>query len=89
MSLECLIYRCSRQSEMYLYLRADVAADTLPEPLLKKLGQLSEVMSLRLSPERKLARVDVNAVMAQLRERGYFLQLPPDGNVQAHLHMGD
>ncbi len=88
MSLECLVYRSSRQTEMYLYLRADVAVDTLPEPLLKRLGALSEVMKLDLSPTRKLARVDVNAVIEQLRERGYFLQMPPDGLVHAHLHMG-
>lgn len=87
--MQCQIYRCSRQTEMYLYLRTDVSPDSLPEPLLKRLGQLSEVMSLQLTPQRPLARVDVNAVIAQLHERGYFLQMPPDGLVQAHLHMGD
>jgi uncharacterized protein YcgL (UPF0745 family) len=31
-----------------------------------------------------LARADVREVMAQLRERGYFLQMPPPPHYQAH-----
>ena len=87
--MNCVVYRCSKQDEMYLYLRDDVAPETLPEALQQRAGRLTRVLSLRLDAARKLARVDIEKVIAQLTERGWFLQLPPDGVVRAHLHFGD
>lgn len=74
---------------MYLYLRADLGTDVLPEALLKRTGTLSAVMDLSLTPDRKLARVEVGKVIEQLRGVGYFLQMPPPDAVHGHLHFGD
>ena len=74
---------------MYLYVRSDLKPDTLPEALLKHVGKLTQVMSLSLRPERKLARVDVTQVLQKIAEVGYYLQMPPDGHIKAHLHFGD
>lgn len=87
--LNCLIFRCSKQPDMYLYLRAGLAPDALPEPLRKLTGRLTEVMRLALTPGRRLARVDVALVREQLQSRGYYLQMPPKGEVQGHLYEGD
>lgn len=87
--MDCLVYRCSKQDEMYLYVRSGFKIETLPEPLLKRAGRLTQVMSLTLNPQRKLARVDVGKVLEQLATNGYYLQLPPDGHIKAHLHFGD
>lgn len=89
MSTPCVVYRCSRQADLYLYLRADLEPARLPEPLLKRAGQLTEVMRLDLHAERRLARVDVSKVIEQLRSAGYFLQLPPNGLLDPHLYFGD
>lgn len=88
-SLTCTIYRCSKQAEMYLYLRSGFKIEALPPPLLQRTGKLTEVMTLELTPERKLARVDAARVAGKLRETGYFLQLPPDGHINGHLYFGD
>lgn len=88
-SIDCVIYRCSKQTEMYLYLRPDMKTESLPEGLLKKTGKLTQVMELTLSKERKLARVEVSSVIKQLAGQGWFLQLPPPDIVDAHLHFGD
>ena len=85
----CVVYRCSKQQEMYLYLRAGLAPETLPEPLLMRTGRLTEVMQLELTPERKLARVDVNRVIEQLAGPGFFLQMPPAGHIQVVLNEGE
>lgn len=74
---------------MYLYLRAELKPDALPPALLQRTGQLTQVMELTLTPARKLARVDVGKVTAQLQATGYFLQLPPDGHINGHLYFGD
>jgi uncharacterized protein YcgL (UPF0745 family) len=84
----CVIYRCSKQQEMYLYLRADLQPETLPEPLLGRMGRLSKVMELSLTPDRKLARVDVLRVIEQLSGPGFFVQMPPNGQVQAKITYG-
>lgn len=89
MTTRCTVFRCSRQSEMYLYVRADLQPDQLPEALRKLTGQLHRVMDLELGPERKLARVETARVVASLQGSGYFLQMPPNGVLEAHLHFGD
>ncbi len=87
--MNCVIYRCSRQNEMYLYRREDLDATELPHALLARLGRLTEVMQLDLSRRERLARVDIDAVRRALAETGWYLQMPPDGQVHAHLDDGD
>ncbi len=86
--MKCNIYRCSLKDEMYLYVHADIQLDDLPEELLKLVKQLSHVMELELGAQRKLARADVKDVMNELEEKGYFLQMPPNG-LQPELYSGD
>lgn len=88
-TIDCAIFRCGRQEEMYLYLRSDRKPEDLPEALLKLTGRLVHVMDLSLNAQRRLARVDVAQVIERLAQGGYFLQMPPDGHLKAHLHFGD
>jgi uncharacterized protein YcgL (UPF0745 family) len=89
MTIACTIYRCARQAEMYLYLRSDLKPEELPEALRKQAGTLTQVMELPLTPQRRLARVEVSAVIARLQSDGWYLQLPPNGAMHGHLHFGD
>ena len=67
---------------MYLYLpyseNEDKICQELDKDLLTLTGQLVKVMELDLTPDRKLARVNVNDVMDALENKGYFLQMPPN-----------
>lgn len=74
---------------MYLYLREDLAPDDIPAALRERLGHLTQVMELELHPQRKLARVDVEQVMLSLQKDGFFLQMPPAGQINPALHFGD
>lgn len=74
---------------MYIYLRDDLSENDIPEPLRKRAGVLSEVMTLELSPQRALARVDVRTVIEKLRTDGLYLQMPPQGQIHAELYRGD
>lgn len=89
MSTACTIYRCGKQEEMYLYLRADLQPEDLPEGLRRITGRLTQVMALQLTPERRLARVEAAAVLEKLAAVGYYLQMPPEGHLKAHLYFGD
>lgn len=89
MTIRCVVYRCAKQDEMYLYVRAGLSPDTLPEPLRARMGKLTETLQLDLTPDRKLARADTAKVLQKLETDGWYLQMPPDGHIKAHLHFGD
>jgi uncharacterized protein len=62
---------------MYLYVDAAEDLERVPEALLQRFGQPVEAIVLMLTVERRLARADAAAVLASIREAGYYLQLPP------------
>lgn len=76
--LLCTIYRSNREKELYLFVARQDGLARVPEDLLARLGTTSEVMTIKLTPERKLARVKALDVLAAISANGYFLQLPPD-----------
>lgn len=77
MSTPCTIYKSLRKDGLYLYLRDRDTLATLPEALLKSIGNTELVMELELTPERTLARADVNEVIRSLKEQGFYIQMPP------------
>jgi len=75
--MNCQIFRSQKKDETYLFLAADQQFEELPEDLRTTFGEPVFVMALKLSSKSKLARVETKSVLESLRERGYFLQLPP------------
>lgn len=84
MSLLCQVFRSSRQQEMYLYVEISRGLRDVPPELLARFGDPAPVMTLNLTPERKLARADANAVLASIADQGFYLQMPP-GSVDVTL----
>ena len=76
----CTVYRSSREAELYVYVRREDGLSRVPETLLAKLGVISEVLTLKLTPTRKLARANAADVLGSIEEKGFYLQLPPDFN---------
>jgi uncharacterized protein YcgL (UPF0745 family) len=62
---------------MYLYVEKSRGLQDVPDTLLAQFGELSPVMTLHLTPERRLARTDAALVLASIQEQGFFLQMPP------------
>ncbi len=77
MDMLCEIFKSSLKEEMYLYVERSRGLADVPEALLARFGEPKSVMTLLLSAERKLARVDAAEVLDGIRERGFFLQMPP------------
>ena len=75
--MNCQIYRSQKVDETYLFLAADLSFEELPDDLRATFGVPVFVMELKLTAKSKLARVETHCVLESLRERGYFLQLPP------------
>lgn len=75
--LLCEIYRSPRKEEMYLYVDKRQGLAEVPEALLERFGKPIPAMTLILTPEKSLARAKASDIMAAIREKGFYLQLPP------------
>ena len=73
----CTIYRSPKKEGMYLYVDKAEDLERVPEALLRQFGQPEQAMTLLLHPDRPLARADINKVLGDLDEQGFYLQLPP------------
>lgn len=77
MTILCQVFRSSRQQEMYLYVELSRGVRDVPPDLLARFGNATPVMTLHLTPERKLARAEASAVISSITEQGFYLQMPP------------
>ena len=77
LSMQCFIYRSQKSEETYVFLPKKDTFDVLPEDIRRKLGQLTFIMEMTLTPERKLARTQGENVMRDIGQQGFYLQLPP------------
>lgn len=73
----CDIYKSPKKDEMYLYVVKAEGLQRVPEALLQMFGKPKHYVTLLLTPERKLARAEASKVLAELSERGFYLQMPP------------
>ncbi|MCB1675168.1 MAG: YcgL domain-containing protein [Halioglobus sp.] len=77
MKLSCQVFKSSRRAGMYLYVDRARGLRDVPESLMARFGAAEPVMTLLLTPQRKLARVQAADVLAGIAAKGYYLQLPP------------
>lgn len=75
--MHCVIYKGRNKADTYLYVEREGEFSRVPAALLELLGELEHVLSLELTPQRTLAQADGEQVRHQLREQGYYLQMPP------------
>ncbi|TQV76997.1 YcgL domain-containing protein [Aliikangiella marina] len=71
------VYRSNKKDEMYLYVVKKDDFSSVPEALLKVFGQPEFALQLNLGNRESLARADINEVKQQLKEEGFYLQMPP------------
>ncbi len=87
--LLCQVYKSPRKAEMYLYVEHAQGLEPVPASLLQQFGEPEAIMLLKLEPGRKLARADVQLVLAALEEQGYYLQMPPSTAELLKRHHGE
>ncbi|WP_207061286.1 YcgL domain-containing protein [Motiliproteus sp. SC1-56] len=77
MKVICSVFKSPKKDEMYLYVDKREGLQRVPEALKEMFGTPKEVMTLLVTPEKKLARVEAAKLLAALQEQGYYLQMPP------------
>lgn len=75
--MNCYVYRSNRQQGMYLYLLEKDDFSNVPESLLTLLGETTFSFEFDLSQDRKLVRAEAQEVIRNMKENGFFLQMPP------------
>lgn len=73
----CSVYKSRRKEETYLYVSIKDDLKRVPEALLETFGTPDLVTKLLIKEDRPLARAEAPKVLAQILEKGYYLQLPP------------
>ncbi|XBS68289.1 YcgL domain-containing protein [Acerihabitans sp. KWT182] len=73
----CVIYRSSKQDQTYLYVENKDDFSRVPPELMARFGKPVLSMLLPLNGSKKLATADIDKVKQDLKEQGYYLQLPP------------
>ena len=81
--MQCVVYKSLKQFDYFLFVKKEEEFTRVPDGLRRMLGVLEKVMDLELDERRSLARADVGAVMQQIEERGYYLQMPPQSDSAA------
>lgn len=71
------VYRSKMKDQMYLYIAKKDDFSSVPEDLMKIFGLPEFSLQLNLNKREKLARVELSEVKTALKEKGFFLQLPP------------
>lgn len=66
---------------MYLYILEKDNFEKVPESLLTLLGDIDFSFEFDLSQNRKLVRAEAQEVIRNLKENGFFLQMPPPKNI--------
>jgi len=75
--VQCFIYKSNKKEELYVYLSKQDDFSDIPEAILQSIGQLAYVMTLEITPERKLAREKATDILNGIEEHGFFIQMPP------------
>ncbi|MFO8045344.1 MAG: YcgL domain-containing protein [Halomonas sp.] len=75
--LLCEVFKSPRMEEMYLYVDKREGLTRVPEPLLERFGKPQAAITLILSPDKRMGRAKAVDIMAAIREKGFYLQMPP------------
>ena len=76
--MNCVIYKASKKANTYLFVENENDFSKVPAPLLNLLGILEIVMELEISENTKLAEASTEKVISEIKESGFYLQLPSD-----------
>lgn len=72
------VFRSSKKSDTYLFVRRGQKWEELPESLKAIFGSPIHSMDLIMTPDRKLSRTTGEQVLMAIEEKDFFLQMPQE-----------
>ena len=79
--MKSYVYRGSRKADTYLFVLDENQFEHLPQNLLALLGTLEFALEVDLDSVKQLANADLMEVKKNLKEQGYYLQLPKESHL--------
>ena len=73
----CAVYKSLRKAESYLFVEKRNDFERVPEALMAMFGEPQLVMMLPIEKRDHLGFADIHKVRSELKEKGFYLQLPP------------
>ena len=73
----CAVYKSSKKADTYLYVSKKGDFDEVPKALLETFGRPIFVMLVPMHKERKIGPINTKQLADVLKEKGFYLQLPP------------
>lgn len=73
--IECAVYKSLKKDETYVFIPTITPLSDLPDELMKVLGQAEMVMTLNLTPDKRMARGNAAEIIKSINEQGFYLQL--------------
>ncbi|MBB1270409.1 YcgL domain-containing protein [Shewanella sp. SR44-3] len=73
----CTVYKSRRKADTYLFVEKRDDFTSVPEALMEMFGPPHLVMLVPLSKRTSLAMADIEKVKNELKDKGFYLQLPP------------
>lgn len=72
------VFRSSKKTDTYIYVRRGQDWEALPENLRVIFGEPVHAMDLLLTADRKLARATAQEVLKAIEEKDFYLQMPEE-----------
>lgn len=83
----CTIYKSSKKNETYLYVEKRGDFSNVPEALLQTFGKPQFVTLFNLAGDKQLLRNSNETVLHEIRDNGFYLQLPPKAESLLEQHL--
>lgn len=74
--MECAVYKSLKKDDTYVFIPTTTPLSELPEELIKILGQAEMIMTLNLTPEKRMAHGTAAEIMKSIDTQGFHLQMP-------------
>jgi uncharacterized protein YcgL (UPF0745 family) len=73
----CAVYKSRKKADTYLYINKRDDFSEVPKMLLETFGLPKFVMLVPLHKPRKIANISIEKLTKNLKEKGFYLQIPP------------
>ena len=76
-SMTVTAWRSPKRADTYLFIPAELPFEELPEALQAQFEGAEAFYTFELDSAREMPQADAQQVLTALRERGFYLQMPP------------
>ena len=82
--MKCAVYKSLKKDETYVFIPTTSSLSDLPDELIQVLGKAELIMTLELTPEKKMARGTGADVMNSIDKQGFHLQMPENPQLKTN-----